>query len=330
MEQTYYLFSNGELHRKDDNLLLIKEDGSKVDIPIERIDDLYIFGEMKYNSKLFSFLSTYGVSVHMFNYYDFYIGSFCSRNKNVSGELLVKQVEYYSDNAKRVSIAKEFILAANDSIYRNLRYYNERGKDLEEYMSYIKAIKKDIENVKNVSELMGYEGNMRKKYYEAFNIIINQEIDFVKRVKRPPDNMINTLISYCNSLLYTKVLSEIYKTQMNPTISFLHEPGTKRFSLSLDIAEVFKPLIVDRLIFSLLNKNIITESDFDDEVGYLRIKDKGVRKIVDKFDEKMKTTLKHRELNREVSYQYLIRLEVYKLIKHIMGEKEYSSFRIWW
>ena len=96
---------------------------------------------------------------------------------------------------------------------------------------------------------MGVEGNIRKQYYAAWNIIINQEISFEKRVMHPPDNMINSLISFVNTLIYTKVLGELYRTQLNPTISYLHEPGERRFSLSLDLAEVFKPLIGDRLIF---------------------------------------------------------------------------------
>ena len=109
---------------------------------------------------------------------------------------------------------------------------------------------------------MGVEGNIRRRYYAAWNVIVNQEIKFEKRVMHPPDNMINSLISFVNTLIYTKVLSEIYHTQLNPTISYLHEPGVRRFSLSLDIAEVFKPLIGDRLIFSLLNRKQITEEIF--------------------------------------------------------------------
>ena len=80
---------------------------------------------------------------------------------------------------------------------------------------------------------MGIEGNIRKSYYSAWNIIVDQEINFDKRVIHPPDNMINSLISFVNSLIYSKVLSEIYKTQLNPTISYLHEPGVRRFSLCL-------------------------------------------------------------------------------------------------
>ena len=122
-----------------------------------------------------------------------------------------------------------------------------------------------LDRINYIEELMGIEGNIRKKYYEAWNNIVKQDINFTKRIKNPPENMINTLLSFANSLVYTTALSEIYKTQLNPTVSYLHEPGTSRYSLSLDIAEIFKPLIAERMIFSLLNKNMISESDFERE-----------------------------------------------------------------
>lgn len=142
--------------------------------------------------------------------------------------------------------------------------------------------------------------------------------------------MINTMISFINSLVYTTVLSEIYKTQLNPTISYLHEPGVSRFSLSLDIAEIFKPLIADRLIFSLLNKNQITEKHFTKELEYLHLTEQGSKIILTEYDARLRKTIKHKELGREVSYRYLMRLECYKLIKHLYAEKSYEAFVMWW
>ena len=159
---------------------------------------------------------------------------------------------------------------------------------------------------------------------------MNQEIKFEKRVMHPPDNMINSLISYVNSLIYSKTLSEVYHTQLNPTISYLHEPGVRRYSLCLDISEVFKPLIGDRLIFSLLNRKQITEESFTQELNFLHLKKEASKLIVRELENSLKKTIKHKELGRQVSYQYLIRLELYKLIKHIIGEKEYEGFKIWW
>ena len=85
-----------------------------------------------------------------------------------------------------------------------------------------------------------------------------------KRVKRPPDNPINALISFGNTLLYTKTISAIYQTHLNQSISFLHEPTEQRFSLSLDLSEVFKPIIVFKTIFELVNtKRLTVEKHFD-------------------------------------------------------------------
>ena len=330
MKRSYFLYSNGTLKRKDNTITFVNEKEEKKDIPIEMIGDFYIMSEMNFNTKFINYISQFGIPIHFFNYYTFYTGSFYPRETMVSGQLLVKQVEHYLNEEKRIEIAREFIEGASFNIYRNLRYYNGRGKDVSTYMHQIEELRKQLPNVTKVDELMGYEGNIRKIYYEAWNIIINQDIQFEKRVKNPPDNMINSLISFVNTLFYTKVLGEIYKTQLNSTVSYLHQPSTKRFSLSLDISEIFKPLIVDRLIFSLLNKKQITEKSFIKDFEYLRLKEDTSKLIVQELEERLKQVIQHKDLNRKVSYQYLIRLECYKLIKHLLGEKKYLSFQMWW
>ena len=120
--------------------------------------------------------------------------------------------------------------------------------------------KTEIPHAQAVDELMGYEGNIRETYYRAFNAIIDLQTPFEKRVRQPPDNPINAAISFGNSLMYTACLTEIYRTQLNPTISFLHEPGERRFSLSLDLAEIFKPIIVDRVLFRSVQSRVSSES----------------------------------------------------------------------
>ena len=330
MGQSFYVYNNGDLRRKDNTLQFTNAEGEKWDIPIERIADIYVMAEMTFNTSFLSYLSQYGIPIHFFNYYNYYTGSFYPKEKLLAGQLLVKQVEHYTDYDKRIILARKFIEAAADNIYRNLRYYNGRGKDVSGYMSEVDDLRKKIPSSESVEELMGIEGNIRKQYYAAWNVIVDQEIHFEKRVMHPPDNMINSLISFVNALIYAKILSEIYRTQLNPTISYLHEPGVRRFSLCLDLAEVFKPLIGDRLIFSLLNRRQITEDSFTKELNFLHLKKASSALIARELEERMKKTIMHRGLGRQVSYQYLMRLEAYKLIKHLIGEKEYEGFKIWW
>lgn len=329
MKRSYYIFKNGELKRNDNSLVMKSNEESKF-IPIEDVDLIYVFGEMTFNTSLINFLSQKGVIIHFFNHYGFYNGSFYPKEQLNSGMLLVKQVEHFINKSKRLKIAKEIIKAATSNINRNLRYYNERGKDFHDEIEEIATLRKKIDSQDNISELMGIEGNIREIYYSCFERIVSQEIDFKKRVKRPPDNMMNSLISFINTLVYTTALSEIYHTQLSPLISYLHEPGTRRFSLSLDLAEIFKPLIGERLIFSLLNKRQITENDFEKDLNFLYLKDNARKIILKEYDDRIKKTIKHKEFNKNVSYRYLIRLEMYKLVKHLLGEKKYEGFKIWW
>lgn len=321
----YYIFSNGTLQRKENTIYFVDCENNKKALPVEQIDKLHLFGEININSKLLDYLTRYEIILNFYNYYGFYSGSYYPRKSKESGFLIVNQVENYTDYSKRLNIAKKFIESAVHHICRNLRKYKETD-------IFIKKILKEkelLDNVKKVDELMGVEGRIRNIYYQSFNIIL-KNFGMGNREKRPPTDPTNTLISFGNSLMYTTVLGEIYKTQLEPTISYLHEPGTKRFSLSLDIAEIFKPLIIDPLIFSLVNNRMITEKCFEMKECFCSLTEEGKKIFVREYDEKLKTTIKHRKLKRNVSYRGFIRLECYKLIKHFIGDEEYNPLKVWW
>lgn len=181
-----------------------------------------------------------------------------------------------------------------------------------------------------INPLRGIEGKMRERYYQAWRHILREGWTFERRVRRPPDNEVNALISFGNSHLYTVCLGELYRTQLTPTISYLHEPGARRFSLALDLSEIFKPLIVDRAIFRLINTGQLKESHFDRSLDGCFLTDPGKKLFLAALEERLATTIKHRRLGRAVSYRHLIRLECYKLIRHLTGVENYHAFRAWW
>jgi len=322
----YYIFKSGRISRKDNSIFIETSDGN-IPIPVEDVDSLYLLGEIDLNTKAINFFAQKGIVLHFYNYYGWYTGSFYPRENLLSGEVIVKQAEHYIDKDKRIYLAKEFVRAAmHGFIYNIKRYPSVNSEILEKLENYIKS----IDEQKDIQSLMGIEGNAREVYYNSFSSIIKQDIEFTKRVKHPPDNSINALISFVNSLVYTSVIKEIYHTQLNPTISFLHEPFYRRFSLALDVAEIFKPIFGDRIIFDLLNNNQITEKNFDKDLNYCYLKEDGRKIVVKAYDDKLKTTVFHRKLKRKVSYEKIITLELYKIIKHLIGEEIYKSFKIWW
>jgi len=329
MERNYYIMQSGRLRREENTVYFENSEGKKA-IPVNDINAIYAFGELDINTKLLTFLSQHKITVHFFNYYGYYSGTYYPREYLLSGFLLVKQVEHYTDEKRRLEIAKEIVKSASYNILKNLQYYKKHEKVDEARIDAIEKLQGSIDGVKSVAEAMGIEGNIRDEYYSSFNDFLREGFEFEKRTKRPPENMINCLISFGNSLAYTTTLTEIYRTQLNPTISYLHEPGERRFSLSLDMSEIFKPIIVDRVIFNLINNRIIKPEHFAEELNACYLNDAGKRLFLSEYDEKLKTTIMHKNLERNVSYQRLIRLDCYKLIKHLLGEKKFEGFKAWW
>ena len=315
--KNYYILSDGKLIRREDTLYFENQDGRKP-IPINAVYSIYALGSLSITSKAVSLLAKEGVCIHFFNKYGFYVGSFYPRETLVSGDLVVKQVEHYLDKEKRLFLAKKFVEGSIRNMERVLAPYN---LSLE--------FDGNLDEVESVQELMGFEALARQSYYSLFDEIL-KNFEFGVRSRRPPKNEINAMISFGNSLLYSTIISELYHTQLNPTISYLHEPFERRFSLALDIAEIFKPFIVDRLIFYLVNKRIIKAEDFNRDFNCVLLSESGKRKFIKAFNEKLEKTIKHKQLKRNVSYQRLIRLECYKLIKHLLGAEKFKPLVIWW
>ena len=334
MKKSYYLFNPGRMARKDNTLKFTPVDEDGVEgtsryIPIEGIDNLYCFGSLDANSALYNFLGKHQVSVHFFDYYEHYTGSFMPKDYLLAGRMLIAQADHYSKNRKRMAIAQRILEGAAFNMIKNLKYYNNRDKDTSASIAGMEQLMTQIPQTTAVDELMGIEGNIRMRYYDAFDTIIN-DFEMGNRSKQPPSNEVNALISFCNMLCYTVCLDAIYHTQLNPTISFLHQPGARRYSLALDLSEIFKPLLVDRMIFSLLNKKQIQETHFDRKVNACLLKEDGKKIVIAAWNDRLCETFKHPSLGRNVSYKHLLKLECYKLSKHLLEIDEYKPFKSKW
>ena len=331
MKKSIYVFSNGELKRKQNTLYFETKDKKRKYVPVENTGEIHIFGEVTVNKKLLDFLSQNEIILHFYNYYGFYSGSFYPREHYNAGIMLVKQVESYLDSAKRLHLAKKFVEGAMLNAIKVLQYYNKRGINLEDTIEEIESLKEGLYRINAIDELMAIEGNGKDLYYRSFNDILkNEEFAFDRRTRQPPGSKINSLISFGNSMMYTYCLSEIYKTHLDPRIGFLHTSNFRRFSLNLDVAEIFKPILVDRLIFSLINKDMLKDKHFLKELRGVYLNDDGRKVFVQGMDEKLKSTIRHRTLKRNVSYRSLIRMELYKIEKYLLGEGEYVPFVVLW
>ncbi len=330
MKKSIYIFSTGSLSRKDQTLCFETEEGKKY-IPVEDTKEIYLFGEVDFNKRMLEFISQKEIILHMYNYYGYYMGSFYPREHLNSGYMILHQTQAYLNEEMRKEIASKFIEGAMENMAQVLKYYSNRGTDLKDIQVSLEELKNRLHEQNSIEQMMAIEGNYRETYYRAFDKIIdNNHFLFEGRTRRPPLNRLNALISFGNSIIYTVALSEIYKTHLDPRIGYLHTTNFRRFSLNLDLAEIFKPIIVDRAIFTLVGKKMIGPKDFEKKMDGIILNEKGRKIFLEEIERRLETTIKHKELGRSVSYRTLIRMEVYKLQKHIIGEKEYEPFYSRW
>jgi CRISPR-associated protein Cas1 len=331
MKSRIFVFSDGELKRKENTLFFENEAGEKKFIPIEGTQELMIFGEVSLNKRFLEFTSKKEMIMHFFNHYGYYVGSFYPREHLNSGHMILKQAEVYLDEERRIALARKFVEGAVSNILKTLDYYARRKENpsIQAASLKIRELSSVLSDQSSTGALMAIEGNIRDIYYSVFDDIVeNEDFRFESRTRRPPKNRMNALISFGNSLLYTSVLSEIYKTHLDPRIGYLHSTNFRRFTLNLDVAEIFKPILVDRMIFSLINKGELKNRHFETRMDGVVMNEDGMKIFSKEFEERLQTTITHKKIGRPVSNRRLIRLELYKLEKHIMGEQEYKPF-VW-
>lgn len=228
MGSTKYISSMGELTRKDNSLCFRKE-GKITYIPIENTKEIYCLNEVSINSKLLDFLAQNHIIIHFFNYYEGYSGTFYPKEHYLSGKLLVKQAEKYKTD--RLVIAKAIVRGIGYNIYEVLyHYYKHDKKEVKDTIDWIhKPFMEQVEASKNISSLMAVEGELWARFYSEFQYFLPKDFIMNKRVKRPPDNPINAMISFGNTLLYTKTISAIYRTHLDQRISVYMNPQKEDF-----------------------------------------------------------------------------------------------------
>ncbi|WP_287408734.1 type I-B CRISPR-associated endonuclease Cas1b [Oceanithermus sp.] len=336
MKRTLYVFQSGRLRRRHNTVCLEREGEDGVErrvLPIEQLREIHLFGEVTLNSRLLRFLARREVLIHVHDRHGWYTGTFYPREHYNSGHMVLRQAEHCLDPTRRLDLARRFVGGALANLAAVLRYYAGRGHgvSLAPILEGLERHQARLPEAGSVEELMQIEGQAREIFYPAFDAILGRaEFAFQQRTRRPPRNRLNALISFVNSLLYAAVLAEIYKTHLDPRIGYLHATNFRRFTLNLDVAEVFRPVLADRLVLRLVRLGRIRPSDFEEALGGMYLTAEGRRRVVEAWEQRLATTLYHRGLRRHVSYRTLIRLELYRLQKHLLGEKPYEPFRSRW
>lgn len=318
--ETLFVSKEAKLRRRE-NTLTVLAGGRTRSFPVEKVRHIVLLSESDLNSKLLCLCGKHGVRLSVFDYYGYFKGSFEPISGHESGRVKLAQAQSIVNSDVRLGLAREIVRGAAHNMHANLLYHAYRGNlALEDSLKEMYSLSAKIGKTHDTMTLMGIEGNLHEVYYSAWKHL-DPYLDFGRRVRRPPNNPVNCLISFLNQMTYTVVRHETFKTHLDETMSWLHAPGSGRVSVSLDLAEPFKPILADSLIFRMVRKKIVAGNWFEQHEGVCLLSETGRQHAAEQFAAKLEETYKDRTF-REWIYREALGIE-----RHIMGLAEYESFK---
>jgi CRISPR-associated protein Cas1 len=318
--ETLYICGEVDISR-DENTILVKTRGIKKRVPIEAVRHIVVMSDGALTTKFLALSGRAGVRVSVFDHYGWFTGAFEPVANAGSGEVKIRQAALILDRVRRMAVAREIIRGTFFNILEGLRYYAYRGTEsLKPAIEEIRRYEVRLTKAADIETLMGFEGMARRAYYEAWGKV-DERLAFAPRMRRPPNNRINCLMSFMNGLAYAAIRHEISKTHLDVTLSILHSPSSARSSLALDLAEPFKPVVVDRQIFAMVRKKMLADEWFDQREGVCALTEIGRRAVVERFAATIDSA------GSNGSTRNAMRWEALKLQRHVMDVEEYTAFR---
>lgn len=318
---TFYLTEPYCYVRKESERLKIYKGRSLLrEVRVNQISRFFIHESSTLTTGALLLLAEKGIDVVYF-YGDRMVGRFVgTENKNV--RLRIAQVEAHLSEDKSLQIAKNIVLAKLKNTRTSLQRFARRYKlELEETILGIKQGMEKALKAEDLDELRGVEGKAAKQYFEVLPQYIRKEgFEFAGRSRRPARDRVNALLNYGYALLRGEITGALRAAGLDPYIGFLHRERYGRESLSLDLMEEFRCILVDNLVVKMINQGIIQPNDFQENQGEPRLKDAARKRFLQEFDQRRRDEVFHELLKQKISYREVLHKQAILLAKHIKGE----------
>lgn len=318
--ETVFVAKDATLERRD-NTLLLRMPGQRLRLPIDTVRHVVLTGQCKMDSALLSLLGQHGVRLSQLDWYGYYKGSFEPIERSPSGMVRLAQARLVLDGASRLALARRLVEATAHNMAVIIVYHRRRtNPNLAPIEVKLAKAREGIAAAENIAALMGVESQIRQAYWEGWPLI-DPHLAFGRRVRRPPNNPINCLMSFLNGLLYATMRHEIGRTHLEATFALLHAPARNRASLALDLAEPFRPVIVDREIMRLVRKGMLDEAWFERYEGVCLLTEVGRRAASERFGERLERLVDGKPLRADFYAQAL------SLEREALGTGRFTPYR---
>ncbi|QSQ08589.1 CRISPR-associated endonuclease Cas1 [Koleobacter methoxysyntrophicus] len=328
MSYLYVTEPGTRIQIKDRQIIAEKKDGLKIMLPIEKLEGLIIVGNSWMNAGCAVELLERGIPVTYLSSR----GRFFGRLESTRHINIERQREQFrcGDDAKFcLSMAIKFISGKIHNQIVVLRRFsrNRDRQKTEEIVEFIKKIKEKTETASSIEQIMGYEGTASKKYFEGLSLLIDREFRFNGRTRMPPRDPFNSLLSFGYTLLLYEAYTAVVNKGLHPYAGIMHKDRQGHPALASDLIEEWRPIIVDSLSFSLLEKGTFKKEDFikNEKNGGVYLDKNQTKKFIKEFEKKLRTEAGYLEnIKGRMSFRRALQHQTGMLAKAI--ENRETSF----
>lgn len=307
---------------RHENALVVTSDAGRKAIPLNGVKHVLCMGNGSISIPLLKDMGRRGIRFTVLDGGGRFLGAFEPEEETPSGRVRVGQSALHLDESARMEIARAIVGAQAKSTLGLLMRYRRNGTDnLESAVDGVNRARAAIDAARTVEALMGAEGQARAFLQDAFGHI-HPRAKLERRIRRPPPDPVNCLMSFFNALLYSACANEIAKTHLDKSVSFLHSPAVGRRSLSLDMAEPFRPVLSDALILSAFRRGHVDDTWFDRSTGICLLNEKGRIKATEHFHSRIEDD------NGGHSFRQAIRRQCLSLERQALEMGRFRAF-IW-
>ena len=175
------------------------------------------------------------------------------------------------------------------------------------------------------------EGDSAATYFSALGELIlrNQdEFAFSRRVRRPPTDPVNAMLSLFYTVLMMDCASALEGVGLDSYVGVLHTDRPGRRSLALDLMEELRPVMVDRFVLTAINNRMVSPEDFDVlESGEVRLGEDARKTLFASWQERKRNEIVHPYLKEKIPWGLVPHVQALLLARFIRGDLDgYPAF----
>lgn len=311
-----YLYENGARISVRQNRIEIELAKKELNrsVPLEGVESILVIGNVDFSSACLRTFLERGIGLVYLSPTGRFFGRLeGTEQTNVKRQ--ISQFEAMKDADFRLQISKQWIKAKLKNqitiIRRFVRVYPQ--KEVSRQILAIQQQLEKIDEVGQIEQLMGYEGQAAKAYFSALSTLTEPQFAFSGRSRRPPKDKFNSLLSFLYTLLIYEIYSALVNKKLHPYLGIMHTPTDGHPALCSDLMEEWRAVIADSLVMTMIHQGTVCEDDFaePDANGGIYLEKDALKRVIAEYEKKLRTQAKYLSYaDFAVSFRRAIEMQV--------------------